>query len=72
MASVGFMLSSSFSFLVISPVLSFTVHNSHFQISPAQCQLLLVFYTQITKMLVPTSLSCLDYSLEFSSGVSKE
>ena len=61
MASVGFMLSLSFSFLIISLVLSFSVHNSHFQIAPAWCQLFLVFYTQITKMLVPTSLSCLDH-----------
>ena len=62
MASVGFLLSLSLSFLSISPVLSFSVHNSHFQITPARCQLFLVFYTQITKMLVPTSLSCLDHS----------
>ena len=62
MASVGFMLSLSFSFLIISPVFSFSVHNSHFQTAPAWCQLLLLFHTQITKMLVPTSLSCLDPS----------
>ena len=62
MASVGFMLSLSFSFLIISPVFSFSVHNSHFQTAPAWCQLLLLFHTQITKMLVPTSLSCLDHS----------
>lgn len=53
------MLSSSLSFLIIPPVFSFTVCNSRLQISLAWCQHFLLFYIRITKVLVPTSLSCL-------------